>query len=126
MIAPVLERLKAAAAERELKRELPYGENTELAKRRLLWLGVPREDGGAGASVRGLFVNWFTATATDDDGEVVSVTVPTGGATDCEHNFDRHWRNARTVANHNPRNWKAGVIGGYRLVGEEPPTSGLL
>lgn len=42
-----------------------------------------------------------------------------------ERNLDRHWRNARTVANHNPRAWKAGVAGGYRLVGETPPTSGL-
>ncbi|CCW10597.1 acyl-CoA dehydrogenase family protein (plasmid) [Rhodococcus aetherivorans] len=39
--------------------------------------------------------------------------------------LDRHWRNARTVANHNPRQWKAAVTGAYHLVGEEPPTSGL-
>lgn len=48
-----------------------------------------------------------------------------GGATDRGHNFDRHWRNARTIANHNPRSWKAGVVGRYRLTGEEPPTTGL-
>lgn len=41
------------------------------------------------------------------------------------HNLDRHWRNARTVANHNPRHWKAAVVGAYRLKDEEPPTSGL-
>lgn len=41
------------------------------------------------------------------------------------HNLDRHWRNARTVANHNPRHWKAAVAGGYHLTGEEPPASGL-
>ena len=40
-------------------------------------------------------------------------------------NLDRHWRNARTVANHNPRDWKAAVIGAYRLTGAEPPRSGL-
>jgi alkylation response protein AidB-like acyl-CoA dehydrogenase len=48
-----------------------------------------------------------------------------GSATDRSHALDRHWRNARTVANHNPRNWKVAVAGGYHLVGEEPPTSGL-
>jgi alkylation response protein AidB-like acyl-CoA dehydrogenase len=48
-----------------------------------------------------------------------------GSATDREHALDRHWRNARTVANHNPRNWKVAVAGGYHLVGDEPPTSGL-
>jgi alkylation response protein AidB-like acyl-CoA dehydrogenase len=40
-------------------------------------------------------------------------------------NLDRHWRNARTVANHNPRDWKAAVIGAFRLTGAEPPHSGL-
>jgi alkylation response protein AidB-like acyl-CoA dehydrogenase len=42
-----------------------------------------------------------------------------------EHNLDRHWRNARTVANHNPRAYKAGAVGAYHLTGAEPPTSGL-
>ncbi|WP_187671795.1 acyl-CoA dehydrogenase family protein [Zestomonas carbonaria] len=50
-----------------------------------------------------------------------------GGAstTARQHNLDRHWRNARTVANHNPRHWKAAVVGAYRLKGTQPPTSGL-
>lgn len=50
-----------------------------------------------------------------------------GGAstTGRSHNLDRHWRNARTVANHNPRHWKAAVVGAYQLKGTEPPTSGL-
>lgn len=50
-----------------------------------------------------------------------------GGAstTGRSHNLDRHWRNARTVANHNPRHWKAAVAGAYHLTGEDPPASGL-
>jgi alkylation response protein AidB-like acyl-CoA dehydrogenase len=50
-----------------------------------------------------------------------------GGATTTsrDHNLDRHWRNARTVANHNPRQWKAAVIGNYHLTGAQPPTTGL-
>ena len=50
-----------------------------------------------------------------------------GGAstTGRSHNLDRHWRNARTVANHNPRHWKAAAVGAWRLKGIEPPTSGL-
>lgn len=50
-----------------------------------------------------------------------------GGAstTARKHNLDRHWRNARTVANHNPRHWKAAVVGAYRLKGSQPPLSGL-
>ncbi|WP_326543406.1 acyl-CoA dehydrogenase family protein [Pseudorhodoferax sp.] len=45
-------------------------------------------------------------------------------ATDRRHNLDRHWRNARTVANHNPRQWKAAAAGAWHLKGEAPPTSG--
>jgi len=50
-----------------------------------------------------------------------------GGASTTKraHNFDRHWRNARTVANHNPRDWKAAVVGAYQLKGTQPPLSGL-
>ncbi|MCU1720505.1 acyl-CoA dehydrogenase family protein [Pseudomonas sp. 5P_5.1_Bac1] len=50
-----------------------------------------------------------------------------GGAstTGRTHNLDRHWRNARTVANHNPRQWKAAVVGAWQLSGTPPPTSGL-
>lgn len=50
-----------------------------------------------------------------------------GGAstTAKKHNLDRHWRNVRTVANHNPRHWKAAVVGAWHLDGQAPPTSGL-
>ncbi|MET0898589.1 MAG: acyl-CoA dehydrogenase family protein [Mycobacterium sp.] len=50
-----------------------------------------------------------------------------GGAstTARSHNLDRHWRNARTVASHNPRAYKASVVGAYLLDDIEPPTSGF-
>lgn len=50
-----------------------------------------------------------------------------GGAstTARSHNLDRHWRNARTVANHNPRAYKASAVGAYLLDGIEPPTTGF-
>ncbi|WP_433830524.1 acyl-CoA dehydrogenase family protein [Actinoplanes sp. CA-015351] len=48
-----------------------------------------------------------------------------GSATNRDLAFDRHWRNARTVANHNPRDWKAAVAGAYHLTGQEPPATGL-
>ena len=48
-----------------------------------------------------------------------------GSITDRELGFDRHWRNARTAANHNPRQWKRAVAGAYQLTGEDPPTTGL-
>ncbi|GAA2985597.1 alkylation response protein AidB-like acyl-CoA dehydrogenase [Microbacterium terrae] len=48
-----------------------------------------------------------------------------GTITSREHNLDRHWRNARTVANHNPRGWKTAAIGGFLLADEIPPANGL-
>ena len=48
-----------------------------------------------------------------------------GSITDRRLGFDRYWRNARTAANHNPRQWKLAVAGAYHLAGEEPPTTGL-
>jgi alkylation response protein AidB-like acyl-CoA dehydrogenase len=48
-----------------------------------------------------------------------------GSITNRAYGLDRHWRNARTVANHNPRQWKLAVAGAYHLTGEDPPTTGL-
>jgi alkylation response protein AidB-like acyl-CoA dehydrogenase len=39
-------------------------------------------------------------------------------ATSRVHNFDRHWRNLRTIFSHNPLLHKARVIGDYQLNGE--------
>jgi alkylation response protein AidB-like acyl-CoA dehydrogenase len=43
-----------------------------------------------------------------------------GGAsmTARKYNFDRHWRNLRTIFSHNPLLHKARVVGGYHLNGE--------
>jgi alkylation response protein AidB-like acyl-CoA dehydrogenase len=40
-----------------------------------------------------------------------------GSATSRKYNFDRHWRNIRTVLNHNPLLHKARVVGDYLLNG---------
>ncbi len=48
-----------------------------------------------------------------------------GTLTRREHNLDRHWRNARTVANHNPRSWKAAAVGAWLIADEPPPANGL-
>lgn len=50
----------------------------------------------------------------------------TGGAstTSATLNFSRHWRNARTIANHNPLAYKARATGDYAVNGTTPPTNG--
>jgi alkylation response protein AidB-like acyl-CoA dehydrogenase len=40
-----------------------------------------------------------------------------GSATSRKYNFDRHWRNIRTLLNHNPLNHKARVVGDYLVNG---------
>lgn len=37
------------------------------------------------------------------------------------HNFDRHWRNARTHTLHDPVRWKYAILGNYALNGVKPP-----
>ena len=42
-------------------------------------------------------------------------------ATRQEHALDRHWRNARTLASHNPVAYKARIVGDYAVNGSHPP-----
>jgi alkylation response protein AidB-like acyl-CoA dehydrogenase len=48
----------------------------------------------------------------------------TGGATSVRAglNLDRHWRNARTLASHNPDSYKLRYLGDHLLNGVTPPT----
>ncbi|QKQ73992.1 acyl-CoA dehydrogenase family protein [Nostoc sp. TCL240-02] len=50
-----------------------------------------------------------------------------GGAstTKQSYNYDRHWRNARTLASHNPSHFKARAIGDYEINGTPLPTRGF-
>ena len=47
-----------------------------------------------------------------------------GSATSRTLNFDRHWRNIRTLLAHNPIDYKLKVIGENALSGRSPPLSG--
>jgi hypothetical protein len=35
--------------------------------------------------------------------------------------LDRHWRNARTAASHNPLIYKERIVGDWEINGKEPP-----
>ncbi|MEH1821413.1 MAG: acyl-CoA dehydrogenase [Nostoc sp.] len=50
-----------------------------------------------------------------------------GGAstTKKSSNYDRHWRNARTLASHNPGHFKARAIGDYEINGTPLPPKGF-
>lgn len=40
-----------------------------------------------------------------------------------EHGLDRHWRNARTIASHNPRIYRERIVGDFAVNGTRPPNS---
>ncbi|MUG93507.1 acyl-CoA dehydrogenase [Scytonema sp. UIC 10036] len=48
-----------------------------------------------------------------------------GGASTTKqaYNFDRHWRNARTLSSHNPASFKARAIGNYEINGTPLPSA---
>ncbi|WP_072804169.1 acyl-CoA dehydrogenase family protein [Rhodococcoides yunnanense] len=46
-------------------------------------------------------------------------------ATSRTKDLDRHWRNARTLASHNPTAYKARIIGDHALNGTDLPTGGF-
>jgi alkylation response protein AidB-like acyl-CoA dehydrogenase len=46
-------------------------------------------------------------------------------ATRQNHNLDRHWRNARTLASHNPTPYKARAIGDHVINGTPLPMTGF-
>lgn len=79
---------------------------------------------GAQASITVAQTQAFVADAALKAAELL-FDVGGGSATASDLGFDRHWRNARTVANHNPRDWKLAKAGAWLLTGEEPPTTGL-
>jgi alkylation response protein AidB-like acyl-CoA dehydrogenase len=88
------------------------------------WAGGLTQELLTDASVAVAQAQFFAVRAALEAAELL---FDVGGAstTSREHNLDRHWRNARTVANHNPRQWKAAAVGHWLLDGTPLPTSGL-
>jgi alkylation response protein AidB-like acyl-CoA dehydrogenase len=47
--------------------------------------------------------------------------VASGSTLSTERALDRHWRNVRVLASHNPSIYKQQVLGGYEVHGTNPP-----
>jgi alkylation response protein AidB-like acyl-CoA dehydrogenase len=88
------------------------------------WTGDLRPETLTKAAVEVAQAQFLAAEAALRASELI-FDVGGGSTTARKHNLDRHWRNARTVANHNPRHWKAAAVGAYQLNGADLPTSGL-
>lgn len=56
-----------------------------------------------------------------------SLLFDVGGASAMQRmfNLDRHWRNARTLASHNPSSYKARAIGDFEVNGTPLPEKGF-
>ena len=59
--------------------------------------------------------------------QTASALFDAGGAsaTQAVYNYDRHWRNARTISTHNPTFLKASVVGDFHVNGTPPPLNGF-
>lgn len=64
-----------------------------------------------------------TISVSDHVLEATQLVYEVGGASILQrsHGFDRHWRNARVFASHNPAHYKLRGIGNYQLNGTIPP-----
>jgi alkylation response protein AidB-like acyl-CoA dehydrogenase len=49
--------------------------------------------------------------------------VASGSTLSTERALDRHWRNVKVLASHNPSIYKQQVLGGYEVHGTRPPLS---
>jgi alkylation response protein AidB-like acyl-CoA dehydrogenase len=49
--------------------------------------------------------------------------VASGSTLSTERALDRHWRNVKILASHNPSIYKQQVLGGYEVHGTQPPLS---
>jgi alkylation response protein AidB-like acyl-CoA dehydrogenase len=81
------------------------------------------------AAVLAATLNAAKAKLVVDDLALRSATLlfDVGGAstTKKSYNFDRHWRNARTLSSHNPNPFKALAIGNYEINQISPPIKGF-
>ena len=97
---PLFATLREGAAQRDLDRRLPYDEFAELKR------------AGFGA-LRAIDLVLQAATIAFD--ALGASAVRRSAA------LDRHWRNARTLASHNPRIYKERIVGDYAVNAAAPP-----
>lgn len=79
-------------------------------------LAVATEEAEIAASTAQVVVTDVVLRATSDLFDTLGAS-----ATARERGLDRHWRNARTVSSHNPRLYKARVVGDHAVNGAPPP-----
>jgi alkylation response protein AidB-like acyl-CoA dehydrogenase len=86
--------------------------------------GVPGAAAAAGASLAAAQAKVIVDELAP---RAATLLFDVGGAsaTRQAHNLDRHWRNARTLASHNPTLYKARAIGDHTINGTALPANGF-
>lgn len=86
------------------------------------WAGTPEEEKQANIeaeleSAQGqIVISELVLRATSQIFNALGASAASAGKA-----LDRHWRNARTVASHNPLIYKARIVGDWHINGTEPP-----
>jgi SfnB family sulfur acquisition oxidoreductase len=102
---------------------------TLLADAAATQAAIGREPADAELAARGsVAVAQAKAFASEVAAEIASDLFALTGASaaDARYDLDRHWRNARTHAAHDPVDWKFHHVGNYLLNGTLPPNHGQL
>ncbi|MEV4421363.1 acyl-CoA dehydrogenase family protein [Patulibacter sp. NPDC049589] len=86
--------------------------------------GVPAADAATHASLRAAEAKVLVDELAQRAGGLI-FDVGGASATKRSRNLDRHWRNARTLASHNPTVYKARVIGDLTINGTPLPAVGF-
>ncbi|MFD0938371.1 monooxygenase, partial [Methylobacterium trifolii] len=86
-------------------------------------LAGPGEAAEAAAAIADLEVNQAVTVVTDLVLDATTILFDALGASAVKGGLglDRHWRNARTIASHNPRIYRDRIVGDFAVNGTQPP-----
>ena len=128
----------AGVLDRDREGRPPVAEFELIRAARLGALRLPVDHGGGGATVAELFATVVDLAAAQASLQAAKAKivldelalpatsslydVAGGSAVRRVTQLDRHWRNIRTLASHNPRTHKARWVGNHEINGEPVPT----
>jgi alkylation response protein AidB-like acyl-CoA dehydrogenase len=113
-LTAVLATIEVGASERVQQRRMPYDIIDLVQQSRLGALRIRTVHGGPDVVIR----------LGDADPNLAHI-LRNHFVTKHDYNLDRHWRNARPLASHNPGTYKARAIGDHVINGSPLPASGF-
>lgn len=117
---PLIQRTVGELASRAFVSEQIVLATAQLVEEALQTPAATRQDAIIAATVQLAQAQIYTTENAMRSAELL-FDVAGASATKRGYNFDRHWRNARTLASHNPMDAKAQTIGAHLLTGSDLP-----